>query len=330
MHSDRPLAQVLPETDLTGPIDRFMREEFIPFFRVVFNAIRSLLGQVIDAFEWVLLTPEPILLGILAAGLVWWLHERRSAAIVLAAAAVVQVTGIWDPSWTPGAYLVLAAGLALAARGVPFAMFTLVAFAGIQMVGFWPETMETLALVSVATFLAVAIGVPIGILAARSAWVAAVTRPVLDFMQTMPSFIYLLFAVMFFRIGVVPGAIASFIFAMPPAVRLTQLGIRQVDEEVVEAAEAFGARPRQVLSDVQLPLAMPSIMAGVNQVIMLALSMVVIAGLGGAGGLGQPVVSAITRLDLGLGIVSGTSVVILAVFLDRTTSSFRQDPAGAA
>jgi ABC-type proline/glycine betaine transport system permease subunit len=218
----------------------------------------------------------------------------------------------------------LAAALAWWLRNWRFGLFTLVSLLLIDGMGFWFETMQTLALVLVAAGFAVAIGLPVGIAAARRPGVSRTVRPLLDFMQTMPSFIYLLVAVIFFTIGTVPGVVASLIFAMPPAVRLTELGIKQVDREVVEAADAFGATPRQVLRQVQLPLAMPTIMAGINQVIMLALSMVVIAGLGGAPGLGALVVRAVTRLQIGLGFESGLAVVILAVILDRITSSVQE------
>jgi glycine betaine/proline transport system permease protein len=182
--------------------------------------------------------------------------------------------------------------------------------------------MQTLALVLVAAVIATAVAVPIGILAARHRAVSVVVRPVLDFMQTTPVFVYLIPAVFFFGVGVVPGVVATILFAIPPGVRLTELGIRQVDREVVEAAQAFGARPGQVLREVQLPLALPSIMAGVNQVIMLALSMVVTAGLLGAAGLGAVVVRAVTQLDVGSGFEGGLAVVLLAVFLDRLTAAF--------
>ena len=146
-------------------------------------------------------------------------------------------------------------------------------------------------------------------------------RPILDFMQTLPVFVYLIPAVFFFGIGVVPGVISTLVFAIPPAVRLTELGIRSVDKEVVEAAIAFGAKPRQMLREVQLPLALPSIMAGVNQTLMLALSMVVISGLVGAGGLGAVVVRGISTLDVGAGFEGGLAVVFLAIYLDRLTAS---------
>ena len=191
----------------------------------------------------------------------------------------------------------------------------------VQAMDLWTETLQSLAVVLVASAVAVVVGVPLGILTARKDPVRAVVRPVMDFMQTMPVFVYLLPAVFFFGIGVVPGVVATTIFAVPPAVRLTDLGIRQVDAEVVEAATAFGARPRQILRDVQLPLALPSIMTGVNQVIMLALSMVVVAGLVGGGGLGAVVVQAITQLDIGRGFEGGLAVVVLAIYLDRVTAS---------
>lgn len=214
--------------------------------------------------------------------------------------------------------------IALLARGWRLGLFTLVAFGLVASFGFFEATMESLALVLVASAIAVAAGIPLGIWAARRTRVSRAIRPVLDFMQTMPSFVYLLVAVSMFSIGTAPGVMSAVIFAMPPAVRLTELGIRQVDSEVVEAAQAFGATPRELLTGVQLPLALPTIMAGVNQVIMLSLSMVVIAGLAGAGGIGEAVVQGVTRLQLGLGLVAGLAVVVLAVYLDRTTGAFGQ------
>jgi glycine betaine/proline transport system permease protein len=211
--------------------------------------------------------------------------------------------------------------LALLERKWGFGLFTLVAFLLIQAMGLWLEAMQTLAVVVVATVIAVAIGIPVGIWAARRRRASSFVRPVLDFMQTLPVFVYLIPAVFFFGIGVVPGVVATTVFAIPPAVRLTELGIRGVDRETVEASIAFGAKPKQILREVQLPLAMPSIMAGVNQTLMLALSMVVIAGLVGAGGLGAVVVRGISTLDVGAGFQGGLAVVFLAIYLDRLTAA---------
>ena len=188
----------------------------------------------------------------------------------------------------------------------------------------WDAAMQTLALVLVSTLVAVLVAIPLGIWAASSGRVSAVLRPVMDLMQTMPAFVWLVPVVTLFSIGVVPGVIATIIFALPPGVRLTELGIRNVDREIVEAAHAFGSTPRQTLFGVQLPLALPTIMAGVNQVIMLALSMAVIAGLVGAEGLGGEVTGAIATLNLGLGFEAGLSVVVLAIYLDRVTASIGQ------
>ncbi|GAB3140634.1 ABC transporter permease [Microbispora hainanensis] len=209
----------------------------------------------------------------------------------------------------------------LAGRRVTLVVFTVLAFLLVASMQLWVQTMQTLAVVLVAAVIAVAVGVPLGVWAARSSRVSMVIRPVLDFMQTLPVFVYLIPAVFLFGIGVVPGVVATTAFAVPPAVRLTQLGIRQVDAEVVEAAVAFGSRPWQVLREVQLPLALPSIMAGINQVIMMALSMVVIAGMVGAQGLGSVVVQSVTQLDIGKGFEGGLAVVILAIYLDRLTSA---------
>ncbi|GAB6902205.1 ABC transporter permease [Kineosporia succinea] len=219
----------------------------------------------------------------------------------------------------PHAYVVtlVAVALPVLVRKYGLALFALVAFVVIQAMDLWIQAMQTLAVVVVAAVIAVIIGVPVGIWASRSREVSGVARPLLDLMQTLPVFVYLIPAVFFFGVGVVPGVVATTVFAIPPAVRLTELGIRGVDTEVVEAAHAFGAKPRQILREVQIPLAMPSIMAGVNQTIMLALSMVVIAGMVGADGLGSVVVRGISTLDVGAGFEGGLGVVLLAIYLDR-------------
>ncbi|MBC9731484.1 proline/glycine betaine ABC transporter permease [Streptomyces sp. TRM68367] len=257
------------------------------------------------AIDWLTANLGPVFDGISSV----MLNLVNAVLTVLTAPHALVVTGVFTL-------------LAVSTRKWGFTAFTLVAFLLIQGMGLWTPAMESLAIVIVASVIAVGIGVPIGVWAARSSRASSMVRPVLDFMQTLPVFVYLIPAVFFFGIGAVPGVVATTVFAVPPAVRLTELGIRQVDKEVVEAALAFGARPRQLLRDVQFPMALPSIMAGVNQVIMLALSMVVIAGMVGAGGLGSVVVRGISTLDVGAGFQGGLAVVILAIFLDRFTSAF--------
>ncbi|WP_091228936.1 proline/glycine betaine ABC transporter permease [Microbacterium sp. 3J1] len=217
--------------------------------------------------------------------------------------------------------IVIAALIAWVVRSWQLAIGTLVSFTLIVAMGLWVPAMQTLALVLVAALVAVLIAIPLGIWSARNATVRAVLKPVLDFMQTMPAFVYLIPAIVFFSIGVVPGLVATVIFALPPGVRLTELGIRGVDSETVEAGQAFGAKPGQILRGIQLPLAMPTILAGVNQVIMLALSMAVIAGMAGADGLGKMVVEAISTVNIAKGVEAGLGVVLIAVFLDRVTAA---------
>ncbi|CAM2969457.1 proline/glycine betaine ABC transporter permease [Chryseobacterium flavum] len=212
--------------------------------------------------------------------------------------------------------------LALWKAGKAIAVVTAAGLSLIFLMGLWKETMETLALIFVSTITALIFSIPLGILAAKNTIAAKIIRPLLDLMQTMPAFVYLIPAVLFFSIGKVPGAFATIIFAMPPAVRLTTLGIEAVPKDIVEAARAFGATSRQILFKVELPLAMKTILTGINQTILLSLSMVVIAGMIAAGGLGEKVLEGINNLDIGLGFESGLSVVILAIILDRITQGF--------
>ncbi|RIJ51914.1 proline/glycine betaine ABC transporter permease [Clavibacter lycopersici] len=226
------------------------------------------------------------------------------------------------PFW---AIVIVIAGLAYLARGWKLAVGTAIGLLFIGTLDQWENAMATLALVLVASALAIIISIPIGVLAAKSDVASRIIRPILDFMQTTPAFVYLIPALLLFRLGVVPGIVATIVFAMAPGVRLTELGIRGVDTEVVEAGQAFGSSPWRILRQIQLPLAKPSIMAGINQVIMLSLSMVVIAGLVGAGGLGEDVIASLGRIDVALGAEAGVSVVILAIILDRMTAALGED-----
>ncbi|MEU3406087.1 glycine betaine ABC transporter substrate-binding protein [Streptomyces sp. NPDC006670] len=246
-----------------------------------------------------------------------WLFDAIGALVTTLDDGITAVLSAPAP-------LLFAGILAVAAWWLRGLLAGLLAFAGLALVdslGLWSEAMSTLSLVLVATLVTLVIAVPLGILAARSDRTSAVLRPVLDFMQTMPAMVYLIPGIIFFGVGVVPGIIATIVFSLPPGVRMTELGIRQVDGELVEAAEAFGTAPRDVLLRLQLPLALPTIMAGVNQVIMLGLSMVVIAGMVGGGGLGGAVYRAIGNVDIGLGFEAGLSIVILAMYLDRMTGA---------
>ena len=190
--------------------------------------------------------------------------------------------------------------------------------------GYWELAMRTLSLVIASVFFSLLIGVPAGINMARSNRTETILKPVLDMMQTMPSFVYLIPALMFFGMGKVPAMVATIIYAVPPVIRLTNVGIRTVDVEAVEAAKAFGATPRQVLLDVQLPLAKPSIMVGINQTTMMALAMVVVGSMIGAKGLGMEVLLAISRIEVGQGFEAGLSIVFMAIIIDRITFSFSE------
>jgi len=209
--------------------------------------------------------------------------------------------------------------LALRTNGLKFAIFTLVSLVFIDLVDLWSESMTTLAMIFTAVFFCMLIGIPLGIIASRSKTFEIILRPILDIMQTIPSFVYLIPVVMLFGVGLTPGVVATIIFALPPVIRLTNLGIRQVRRGFKEAGFSLGLSKFLVLLKIEIPLSLKTIMAGVNQTLMLALSMVVIAALIGAGGLGLTVYIALGRLDIGSAIIGGTAIVILAIILDRIT-----------
>jgi glycine betaine/proline transport system permease protein len=251
-----------------------------------------------------------------------WLTSNFSfitKALSHATSAVIDaiVTALlWLPPWV----LIIAVGaLAWRMAGKRVALFSVLGLLFLWNLRLWEPTIQTITLVLISTLIAVVIGLPLGIGAALSKRTSRIVMPILDFMQTMPAFVYLIPAIPFFGLGAVSASVATVIFSMPPAIRLTALGIKQVPADLIEAADAFGSTPRQKLFKVQLPMAIPTIMAGVNQTIMLALSMVVIAAMIGAGGLGGEVWKAIQRLEPGKGFESGIAIVILAMILDRIT-----------
>lgn len=223
-------------------------------------------------------------------------------------------------------WVLVLAGIALLiwalSRSPKIVAGTVIALLLIGYFGMWEDTMRTIAMVAVCTLIAVAIGIPTGILMARSDRANQIVTPILDMMQTMPSFVYLIPVVMIFGLGKVPGVIAVVIYAVPPIIRLTNLGIRQVPADVLEAAAAFGSSNGQMLKDVQLPLALPTIMAGVNQTIMMSLAMVVVASMIGVRGLGQPVLQAINNQYFTLGVMNGLAIVAIAIIFDRATQAY--------
>ena len=226
----------------------------------------------------------------------------------------------WLPWWV--VILVLAALAYAASRRWGIALAVAVMTFAIGLIGVWDAAMATIALMVVATLLAVIVGLPIGVAMSRSKRMQSITLPVLDVMQTMPIFVYLIPFVMLFGPGKIPALLATIVFAIPPVIRLTNLGIRGVDPEIVEATRAFGASPAQILLSVQIPLALPTILAGINQTTMMALSMVVIASMIGAGGLGYQVLQGIQRLQISSGLMAGLGIVLLAIIFDRIAQSY--------
>ena len=264
-----------------GDAVEYLVDQTDTYFGWLFDAISTIIDIFVSSLYDLLFLIPPLILIILIATLGWYISDRD------------KMTGI-----------LIAAGLLL-----------------ILNLDLWEESMQTLALVISSSVIALIIGIPVGIWASRSEAADKITRPILDLMQTMPSFVYLIPAVIFFGLGNVPGIIATIIFAMPPAIRLTNLGIRQVPVELNEVADSFGATSRQKLIKVQLPVAMPTIMAGINQCILLALSMTVIASMIGAAGLGLNVLTGIQRVDIGGGFEAGLAIVIIAIILDRISQN---------
>lgn len=269
--------------DLTG-IKKTLDGAYREFSRAYGDAIESVFDPLLYFLVWFekLLIQTP-----------WWI-------VLIAVTALVHLTA---RSWKLSAGVVVAFGL-------------------IGYFGMWDNTMRTMSIIVVCTLLSIALGIPIGIAMARSDRVQAVVTPILDVMQTMPAFVYLIPVVMLLGIGKIPGVIAVVIYAIPPVIRLTNLGIRLVDKEVLEAATAYGASPFQRLLNVQLPLAMPNIMAGINQTIMMALAMVVVASMIGVKGLGQPVLKSITNQYFTLGLFNGLAIVALAIIFDRVSQAY--------
>lgn len=262
-----------------------------------------------------------------------WITDTFEGAFDLLDAVIDIVIGSLEfLLLTPPALLMVAilGVIAFFLAGWRVALFTVLGLLFVISLDLWEAAMQTLALVLAATVVALAIGIPIGIIAAKSAAVEGAVRPVLDVAQTMPAFVYLVPIVVLLGIGAGPALIATVVFAMPPAVRLTMLGIQQVPKDTVEAAHAFGATSWQTLFKVELPLSLKTIMAGVNQVIMLSLSMVVIAGLAGAGGLGEPVVTGLSQLNVGISFVGGVGIVVIAIMLDRVTRALARRERGGA
>ena len=269
------------------------------------RSLRQVTGQKIDDWAtWLTVNGD-------------WLFDGLKSAIQYALRYIEDTL-----KWTPWPAIVV--GLALVSFAVGrwgLMAFTTIAMLYFGFMGLWENTIDTIALMVVSVAIAVAGGLPLGVIGARSQLADNIMRPILDAMQTMPSFVYLLPGILFFGLGSPAGIFATLIYAIPPVIRLTNLGIRQVDEEVVEAARSFGASPWQVLTIVQVPMALPTIMAGINQTTMMALAMVTIASMVAAGGLGDNVLRALQKNQVGEGLISGVAIVLLAIIIDRLTQS---------
>ncbi|WP_426385518.1 choline ABC transporter permease subunit [Pseudomonas brassicacearum] len=267
------------------------------------------------------ITQEKLPLGEHIARYVEWLTQHGAGvfdAISLSLSGVISAFTSALLWFNPLASIAVFALLAYyIQRKASLTLFVTLSFLLIFNLGYWQETMETLAQVTFATLVCVVIGVPLGIVAAHRPWFYAALRPVLDLMQTVPTFVYLIPTLTLFGLGVVPGLISTVVFAIAAPIRLTYLGIRDVPDELMDAGKAFGCSRRQLLSRIELPHAMPSIAAGITQCIMLSLSMVVIAALVGADGLGKPVVNALNTADISMGFEAGLAIVLLAIILDR-------------
>ena len=272
------------------------------------RTVRQVTGDAIDdAVDW--LTVEAS-----------WLFDSLSTAIIYSLDGIETVI-----KWVPWPAMVVALGLfAFAVGRWSLLAFTVGALLFMGFMGLWANTIDTIALMLVAVAIAVAIGLPLGVLMARSQTADNLMRPILDAMQTMPSFVYLLPGILFFGLGKPAGIFATLIYASPPVIRLTNLGIRQVSSETVEAARSFGSTPLQLLTKVQIPMALPTIMAGINQTTMMALAMVTIASMVAAGGLGVDVLRALQKNEPGNGFIAGFAIVFLAIIIDRMTQSFAQ------
>jgi len=340
---------LIPEIPLDDWTSSFVR--YIQSIKVIddfFDLVKDAIGAFVGALEAVLtFLPEMWMVAVFTAT-AFLLTYKRVTAFSVAGAVLGSLLLLGFPLWgrvVPALEQILAQGLpsglaqllafvlvfgliAALFFGSSVAIFSAFCFPLIVSLGLWQEAMLSLALVLAATIVALIIGVPLGILTAKSRIAEVVASPTLDIMQTMPAFVYLVPMVVFLSLGSAPALVATVIFAAPPAVRLTLLGIQQVPKNTVEAAQAFGATPWQTLRKVELPQALPTIMAGVNQVIMLALSMVVIAALVGAGGLGQAVVRGLSQLDVGRALVGGVGIVIIAIYLDRVTRNLGRRPLG--